>query len=120
MPSFTRSGLPAATLRSSFLRSSPCMGFSSSIAPRVITASCSSTGLKVDIADSREELEAAGGLESMRDVLEGRFACRFRPREHEHVVAHRDLSQQAPAGQEARSRLGNLPLLAEVHRGGCL
>src|SRR5438128_2388315 len=115
MPYFTRSGFPVAWLFLSFFFSSSRVSICA--VPRKITASCSSTGLKLDIEDSREELEAADGLEGMRDMLDGRFAGVFRPAQHKHVVAHRDLAQEPSAGQEAGGRVGDLLLLAQIDRG---
>ena len=67
---------------------------------------------------SRKHLELAGGLEGMRDVPDDGFAGVGRPAEDEHIEPHRDLAEQLARGQEAQRRLGDLPLLAEIDRGG--
>src|SRR4051794_23382364 len=100
MPYLTRSGLPVATLRSSFLRSSSSGTICS--APRRISASCSSTVFTGDPpkptccdGGSRVHLKAADRLKGIDMVDDGRFALRGGPAEGEDVEAGRGVEEAA-------------------------
>ena len=67
-----------------------------------------------------ERLELADGLKSMRDVPDNGFASMAGPAQDKNIEADSYFPKQFSSGQKTQRRPGDLPLLAEVHRGGSL